>query len=217
MLVGQAVALEALEVLALMLSSTLGLISLALALVHSSAQDCQAVALEALVALALLISSMLGSISLALAPLLSSAQDCRALELMLVGHADALEALVALALNIRPLVSQASTTTSSINASVTRLALVQHAPSVMRRLLTTASRAAKEHVCSDGASPGASRAQPLPKPLCKRALVLLLRQQLHAWSPVPLPALPVNRQPSRTWMPMHWEQPVTSVAIRPSV
>ena len=85
------------------------------------------------------------------------------------------------------------------------------------KLLATASRAAKEHVCSDGASPGASRAQPLPKPLCKRALVLLLRQQLHAWSPVPLLALPVNKKPSRTLMPMHWEQPVTSVAIRPSV
>ena len=38
MLVGQAVELEALEALALMLSSTLGLISLALALVLSSAQ-----------------------------------------------------------------------------------------------------------------------------------------------------------------------------------
>ena len=64
----------------------------------------------------LLISSMLGSISLALALLFRSAQDCRALELMLVGHADALDALVALALNIRPLASQASTTSRSLNA-----------------------------------------------------------------------------------------------------
>ena len=48
MLVGQAVvldALEALEALALLLSSTLGLISLALALVLSSAQHCQALEL----------------------------------------------------------------------------------------------------------------------------------------------------------------------------
>ena len=78
-------------------------------------------------ALALLISSMLGSISLALVPLLSSARDCRALELMLVGHTDVLEALAALTLNIRQLVSQALTTKCSIVASVTRLALVQHA------------------------------------------------------------------------------------------
>ena len=74
MLVGQAVALEALEALealALLLSSTLGLISLALALVLSSAQHCQAlelmlvghaVALEALGALALMLKSTLGLI-----------------------------------------------------------------------------------------------------------------------------------------------------------
>ena len=47
MLGGQVVALEALKAQALTLSSTPGLISLALALVHSSAQDCQAVALDA--------------------------------------------------------------------------------------------------------------------------------------------------------------------------
>ena len=49
MLVGQAVALEALEALealALLLSSTLGLISLALALVLSSTQHCQALKLK---------------------------------------------------------------------------------------------------------------------------------------------------------------------------
>ena len=60
MLGSQVVALDALKAQALTLSSTPGLISLALALVHSSAQDCQAVALEALVALALMLSSMLG-------------------------------------------------------------------------------------------------------------------------------------------------------------
>ena len=66
MLIGQAVALEALEALealAPLLSSTLGLTSLALALMPSSAQHCQAlepmlvghaVALEALEALALM-------------------------------------------------------------------------------------------------------------------------------------------------------------------
>ena len=67
MLVGQAVALEALdalEALALMLSSTLGLISLALALVLSSPQDCRALALEAFEAPALMLSSTLGLISL---------------------------------------------------------------------------------------------------------------------------------------------------------
>ena len=48
MLGGQVVALEALKAQALTLSSTPGLISLALALVHSSAQDCQAAALDAL-------------------------------------------------------------------------------------------------------------------------------------------------------------------------
>ena len=69
-------ALEALEALALVLSSTLGLTSLALALSPSSVQDCQAlkltlvgqaVALEALEVMALVLSSTLGSISLALA------------------------------------------------------------------------------------------------------------------------------------------------------
>ena len=48
MLGGQMVALEAVKAQALTLSSTPGLISLALALVHSSAQECQAVTLEAL-------------------------------------------------------------------------------------------------------------------------------------------------------------------------
>ena len=55
MLGDHVVALEALKAQALTLSSTPGLISLALALVHSSAQDCQAVALEALAALALML------------------------------------------------------------------------------------------------------------------------------------------------------------------
>ena len=77
MLIGQAVALEALEALealAPLLSSTLGLTSLALALMPSSAQHCQAlepmlvghaVALEALEALALMLKSTLGLISMA--------------------------------------------------------------------------------------------------------------------------------------------------------
>ena len=91
-LVGQVVALVALEALARMLSSTLGSTSLALALVLSSSQNCQAlelmlvaraVELEALEALALMLSSTLGSISLALVLVLSSAQDCQALELIL--------------------------------------------------------------------------------------------------------------------------------------
>ena len=91
-LVGQAVALEALDALARMLSSTLGLTSLALALVLSSSQNCQAlelmpvaraVELEALVALALMISSTLSLISPALVLVLCSAQDCQALVLIL--------------------------------------------------------------------------------------------------------------------------------------
>ena len=91
-LVGQAVALEALEALARMLSSTLGLTSLALALVLSSSQNCQAlelmpvaraVELEALVALALMISSTLSLISPALVLVLCSALDCKALLIIL--------------------------------------------------------------------------------------------------------------------------------------
>ena len=67
------VALEALEALTLVLSSTLGLTSLALALSLSSVQDCQAlkltlvgqaVALEAFEAPALMLSSTLGLIRL---------------------------------------------------------------------------------------------------------------------------------------------------------
>ena len=87
MFVGQAAleaALEALEALALMLSKTLGLISLALELVLSSAQDCQVlsqtvalVALEALEALALVLGSTLGLISLALALLPAARRTAR--------------------------------------------------------------------------------------------------------------------------------------------
>ena len=77
MLIGQAVALEALEALealAPLLSSTLGLNSLALALMRSSAQHCQArepmlvghaAALEALEALAPMLVSTLGLTSMA--------------------------------------------------------------------------------------------------------------------------------------------------------
>ena len=80
------VALEALEALRLVLSSTLGLTSLALALSPSSVQDCQAlkltlvgqaVALEALEVMALLLSSTLGSFSLALALLLAVRRTAR--------------------------------------------------------------------------------------------------------------------------------------------
>ena len=97
------VALKALEALALMFSSTLGLISLALALLFSSAQDWQArelilvgqvVALEALVTLVPMLSSTLGFISLALTLVLSSAQTCQAPELMLLGQAVALKAAI---------------------------------------------------------------------------------------------------------------------------
>ena len=93
-------ALDALEALALMLSSTLGLISLALAVVFSSEQDWQAqefilvgqaVALDALVTLALMLSSTLGFITLALTLVLSSAQTRQVPELMLLGQAVALK------------------------------------------------------------------------------------------------------------------------------
>ena len=65
---------------------------------------------------------------------------------------------------------------------MTPLALVKHAPSAMQRLLITASKVAREHVCLDGANLGASHAQPLPKLLCKHALASLLGQRLLAWN-----------------------------------
>ena len=84
----------------LMLSSTLGLISLALALVFSIEKVWQAlelilvgqaVALDALVTLALMLSSTLNFITLALTLVLSSAQTRQVPELMLLGQAVALK------------------------------------------------------------------------------------------------------------------------------